>query len=84
MKPSGLPFFFDKRKSFNRAKSDATVCVFFFAGYRLIEICYQEKRKHTGQLALVPPVDASRPPITIRKFSPCAEISGYARPVGLM
>ena len=38
---------------------------------------------HTGELALVPPTDPTRPPITTWKFSPWAATSGYARPVRL-
>lgn len=37
----------------------------------------------TGELALVPPTDSTRPPMTTWKPWPWAATSGYARPVRL-
>jgi hypothetical protein len=41
------------------------------------------KIRHTGVEQLVPLTPTTSPLNTIRKFSACADMSGYARPYGL-
>ena len=56
----------------------------FFCGLSVYRNPQKEKRGLTGQLALVPFDDSIWPPKTTWKLMPWAEISGYARPAGLM
>ncbi len=47
------------------------------------QVSQEQQHKLTGELALVPPTEPTRPPMTTWKPWPWAATSGYARPVRL-